>query len=122
MEKRQTVSKQKELHKMFRADMNKGGEQESVLHISKEESAYESKWQNVASSETQHEMCSSGIQNIQRPHSSLDKYESLLFVQNTDPVQVQSFPCLIDLKDQFIIQRARCGSRHTALLTGNFSL
>ena len=61
-------------------------------------------------------------QNIQPPQASLDKYESLLFVQNTDPVQVQSFPCLIDLKDQFIIQRASCGSRHTALLTGNFSL
>jgi alpha-tubulin suppressor-like RCC1 family protein len=119
-EKRQTVSKENELHKMFHADMDK--EQESVLQILNEESAYESKWQIAASSETEHEMCSSGTQNVQRPHASLDKYESLLFVQNTDPVQVQSFPCLIDLKDQFIIQRASCGSRHTALLTGNFSL
>jgi alpha-tubulin suppressor-like RCC1 family protein len=42
-EKRQTVSKQNELHKMFHADMDK--EQESVLQISNEESAYESKWQ-----------------------------------------------------------------------------
>lgn len=121
-EKRHTVSKQKELHKLFRTDMDKEEKQESVLQISKEESAYESKLQNAASSETQHEMCSSVTQNIQPPQASLDKYESLLFVQNTDPVQVQSFPCLIDLKDQFIIQPASCGSRHTALLTGNFSL
>ncbi|XP_052100080.1 RCC1 domain-containing protein 1-like [Mytilus californianus] len=50
---------------------------------------------------------------------NLDKMESLLFIQNVDPAQIHPLPCLIDLQDTFNIQKASCGSRHTALLTEN---
>ncbi|XP_071166813.1 uncharacterized protein [Mytilus edulis] len=50
---------------------------------------------------------------------NLDKLESLLFIQNVDPAQIHPLPCLIDLQDTFNIQKASCGSRHTALLTEN---
>ena len=76
--------------------------------------------QTVQQDETQQEQCNFS-RNIANTHISVDKYESILFVQDVDPVQVQSVPSLIDLKDKFSIRKVCCGSRHTVLLTGKHS-
>lgn len=44
--------------------------------------------------------------------------ETMIFIQDITPVQIQSQPIIIDLLDQFSIKKVCCGSRHTVLLSG----
>ena len=48
----------------------------------------------------------------------IDPSETMVFIQNIDPVQIQSLPCIVDFVDKFNIGKVSCGSRHTALLSG----
>lgn len=43
--------------------------------------------------------------------------ETMIFIQDITPVQIQSQPIIIDLLDQFSIKKVCCGSRHTVLLS-----